>query len=68
MQLWERLTADAADHVHGLIGQKVEPGLCQGQEVFCLMLRLPPNIKTIKSLTMILLHISDGDAASSPVG
>ena len=40
MQLWERLSADVADHVHGLFRQKLEPGLCQGQEVFCLLLWL----------------------------
>lgn len=49
MQLWERLTADAADHVHGLIGQEVEPRFRQSQEVFCLLLRLSPNIKALKS-------------------
>lgn len=40
VQLWERLTADVANHVHGLVGQKVEPGFCQSQEVFCLVLWL----------------------------
>ncbi len=38
VQLWERLSANVVNHVHGLVRQKVEPGFCQGQEVFCLLL------------------------------
>lgn len=40
VQLWKRLSADVANHIHWLVRQKVEPGLCQGQKVFCLMLQL----------------------------
>lgn len=44
MQLWERLSADVADHVHGLVRQKMEPGLCEGQQVVCLLFWLRYNI------------------------
>lgn len=40
VQLRERLSADVADHVHGLVRQKVEPGLREGQEVVRLLFRL----------------------------
>lgn len=40
VQLWKRLSANVANHIHWLLRQKVEPGLRQGQKVFCLMLRL----------------------------
>lgn len=44
MQLWKRLTADVLNHVHGLVRQKAKPGLCQRQQVFCLLLWLQWNI------------------------
>lgn len=47
MQLWKRLSANVANHVHGMFRQKVEPGLCQGQEVFCLLLWLQENIASV---------------------
>lgn len=37
VQLREGLCADGADHVHGLVGQQAEPGLCQNQQVLCLL-------------------------------
>ena len=40
MQLREGLGADVGDHVHGLVGQQEEPGLCQSQEILALVFYL----------------------------
>lgn len=48
MQLWKRLSANVANHVHGLRRQKVEPRFCQGQQVFCLLLWLESSIFVFK--------------------
>ena len=40
VQLREGLAADVGDHVHGMVPQQEEPGLCENQEVLRLVLYL----------------------------
>ena len=61
MQLREGLAADVGDHVHGLVPQQEEPGLCESQEVLCLMLYLQTSTPYQRPLSSTASNPEDTD-------